>query len=435
MSSDSNIVIRVEHLYKQYRLGVISHRTLYRELQTKWSRIKGKEDPNSLITADDEFDPSNNSSFLALNDVSFDVRKGEVLGILGKNGAGKSTLLKVLSRVTTPSKGEVKIKGKIVSLLEVGTGFHPELTGRENVFLNGAIMGMNKREIASKFDEIVAFAEIEKFIDTPVKRYSSGMYVRLAFSVAAHLEPDILIVDEVLAVGDAEFQKKCLGKMQSVSEKDGRTVLFVSHNMDAVQRLCTSALLLRKGKVVTQGDTKNIIAEYLKSDTGFFGEKIWTREEAKGNKLVKLLAVRAKNENGMVAAEFKVIEPIAVEVEFEVLEEANYDIHIYFTNQTGMHLFLATDLQDAKWRSRARPKGIHKSICLVPANFLNEGSVSIVVGICSSPYSTHVVVDNAIYINIVDDFDVNGARGTIIQKWPDTMVRPLLNWDFEYHQP
>ncbi len=434
MSSDTNIVIRVEHLYKQYRLGVISHRTLYRELQTKWSRIKGREDPNSLITADDEFDPSNNSTFLALNDVSFDVRKGDVLGILGKNGAGKSTLLKVLSRVTTPSKGEVKIKGKIVSLLEVGTGFHPELTGRENVFLNGAIMGMNKREIATKFDEIVAFAEIEKFIDTPVKRYSSGMYVRLAFSVAAHLEPDILIVDEVLAVGDAEFQKKCLGKMQSVSEQDGRTVLFVSHNMDAVQRLCSSALLLRKGKVVTQGDTKSIIAEYLKSDTGFFGEKIWTREEAKGNKLVKLLAVRAKNENEMVAAEFKVTEPIDIEVEYEVQEEANYDVHIYFTNQTGAHLFLVSDVQAEKWRSTVRPKGIHKSICHIPANFLNDGAFNLLVAICSSPYSTHAVVENAIYLSIKDDFDKLGARGSMTQKWPDVAVRPLLNWDFEYNK-
>ena len=196
MSAGNNVVVKVEHLSKRYRLGVISHRTLYRELQTKWSRWTGKEDPNSLITATGAADSNANSSFLALDDVSFEVKKGEVLGILGKNGAGKSTLLKVLSRVTTPTNGEVKIKGKIVSLLEVGTGFHPELTGRENVYLNGAIMGMNKKEIDNKFDEIVAFAEIEKFIDTPVKRYSSGMYVRLAFSVAAHLEPDILIVDE-----------------------------------------------------------------------------------------------------------------------------------------------------------------------------------------------------------------------------------------------
>jgi lipopolysaccharide transport system ATP-binding protein len=432
MSSVSEVVIRVENLFKEYRLGVISHRTLYRELQTKWSRIKGSEDPNSLITGDDRVDPSGNAHFLALNDVSFEVRKGEVLGILGKNGAGKSTLLKVLSRVTTPSRGEVKIRGKIVSLLEVGTGFHPELTGRENVFLNGAIMGMSKKEIISKFDEIVAFAEIEKFIDTPVKRYSSGMYVRLAFSVAAHLEPDILIVDEVLAVGDAEFQKKCLGKMQSVSQQDGRTVLFVSHNMDAVQRLCTSALLLRKGKVVAQGDTKSIIAEYLKSDTGYFGERRWSGDQSVGNKLVKLLAVRARNRDGLVSAEYKVTEPISVEIEYEVLEEANYDIHIYFINQTGAQLFLATDVQDPKWRNTRRPKGVHKSICQIPANFLNEGTISVLIGLCSSPYSTHAATDNALYINIVDDFDVNGARATLTQKWPDTMLRPLFQWNFEY---
>lgn len=430
MSAGNNVVVKVEHLSKRYRLGVISHRTLYRELQTKWSRWTGKEDPNSLITATGAADSNANSSFLALDDVSFEVKKGEVLGILGKNGAGKSTLLKVLSRVTTPTNGEVKIKGKIVSLLEVGTGFHPELTGRENVYLNGAIMGMNKKEIDNKFDEIVAFAEIEKFIDTPVKRYSSGMYVRLAFSVAAHLEPDILIVDEVLAVGDAEFQKKCLGKMQSVSEQDGRTVLFVSHNMDAVQRLCTSALLLRKGKVIAQGDTKAIIAEYLKSDTGFFGERKWSVSDEKGNKLIRLRSVRALNAGGQVASEFKVTESLSVEVEFEVLEQGNYDVHLYLTNQTGVHLFLVTDLQEEKWRTEQRKKGIHKSTCRIPANTLNEGTISVLVGLCSSPYSTHVIAENAVYINILDDFDPSGARGPLLQKWPDVMLRPLLKWDF-----
>ena len=260
MSND--VVIRVENLWKLYRYGSISHATLRKDLQSWWARFRGKEDPNSRI--DQTIQPSNTSNggsgstgeipdrFWALQDIFFDVRQGEVLGIIGRNGAGKSTLLKIMSRVTTPTRGEIRIKGRVASLLEIGTGFHPELTGGENIFLNGAILGMTKGEIRKKFDEIVAFAEVDEFVDTPVKRYSSGMFVRLAFAVAAHLEPEILLVDEVLAVGDAQFQKKCLAKMGEVA-KGGRTVLFVSHNMGAVKSLCGRAILLDKGKVVMDG--------------------------------------------------------------------------------------------------------------------------------------------------------------------------------------
>lgn len=266
----SDVVVRVENLYKEYRLGTISHGTLRQDLQSWWARMRGREDPNSIISADQ---PStfnsqlstfnaDNPHFLALSDVSFEVKRGEVLGIIGRNGAGKSTLLKILSEVTYPTKGTIKIKGRVASLLEVGTGFHPELTGRENIYLNGAILGMAKKEIDSKFDEIVDFSELDKFIDTPVKRYSSGMYVRLAFAVAAHLEPEILIIDEVLAVGDAQFQKKCLDKMGAVAKK-GRTVLFVSHNKGAVQRLCARALILHKGKLVKDADADSSLKTYL----------------------------------------------------------------------------------------------------------------------------------------------------------------------------
>lgn len=267
-------VIRVENLSKEYRLGTVSHGTLSRDLQSWWARVRGKEDPNSLLGHNSlagnthhlsiKSHHDENPHFLALNDVSFDVQQGDVVGIIGRNGAGKSTLLKILSQVTAPSAGTVKIKGRVASLLEVGTGFHPELTGRENVFLNGAILGMNKVEIQRKFDEILAFSEIEKFIDTPVKRYSSGMYVRLAFAVSAHLEPEILIVDEVLAVGDALFQKKCLGKMQEIG-KEGRTVLFVSHNLTAVSNLCRRGILLANGTVVAQGPIDGIVTKYLQS--------------------------------------------------------------------------------------------------------------------------------------------------------------------------
>ena len=263
----SETVIKVENISKFYQLGLINHGTLAKDLQGWWAKIRGKDDPNSLISLVNSQNNDKNADFIyALKDVSFDVQQGEVLGIIGANGAGKSTLLKILSRVTSPTSGCIKIKGRIGSLLEVGTGFHPELTGRENIYLNGAILGMRKHEIDKKLDEIIDFSGVEKFIDTPVKRYSSGMYVRLAFAVAAHLDPEILVVDEVLAVGDADFQKKCLGKMGDVSRKEGRTVLFVSHNMAAVQRLCKSCCVIDNGNIVYSGTAANAIDYYLKDN-------------------------------------------------------------------------------------------------------------------------------------------------------------------------
>ncbi|HNZ27042.1 MAG TPA: polysaccharide ABC transporter ATP-binding protein [Spirochaetota bacterium] len=258
----SEVVIRAENVYKEYNLGTIGYGALYQDLQSWWARIRGKDDPNAAVSLSGKKDYKS-GKFYALSDVSFDINRGDLVGIIGRNGAGKSTLLKILSRITTPTKGQIKIKGRIASLLEVGTGFHAELTGRENIYLNGTILGMKKREIDRKLDEIVAFAGIEEFIDTPVKRYSSGMYVRLAFSVAAHLDSDILILDEVLAVGDAEFQKKCLGKMDDVAKNQGRTVLFVSHNMGAVKNLCNVGMLLRNGVNVKSGDIQDVINEYM----------------------------------------------------------------------------------------------------------------------------------------------------------------------------
>jgi len=266
-------IISVENLSKSYRLGQIGTGTLTNDLKVWWARTRGKPNPLLKIGQTDHGN-QDGETLWALHDVSFTVQQGEVLGVIGRNGAGKSTLLKILSRVTAPTSGCVKVKGRIASLLEVGTGFHPELTGRENIYLNGAILGMTKQEIARKFDEIVAFAEVEKFIDTPVKRYSSGMYVRLAFAVAAHLESEILLVDEVLAVGDAEFQKKCLGKMGDVATNEGRTVLFVSHNMAAVEILCDRCILIGFGKIATAGLTRDVINSYLgeslRSESGYF---------------------------------------------------------------------------------------------------------------------------------------------------------------------
>jgi lipopolysaccharide transport system ATP-binding protein len=268
----SKVVINVEGLSKQYRLGSINHGTLVSDVQSWWARILGKEDPNLRVdqieklrfSGADSNGSKDSDRFWALKNISFDVYEGGVLGIIGRNGAGKSTLLKIMSKVTTPTLGRINIRGRVASLLEVGTGFHPELSGRDNIFLNGTIHGMSRREVSGKFDEIVAFAEIDRFIDTPVKRYSSGMYVRLAFAVAAHLDPEILIVDEVLAVGDLAFQKKCLGKMEEVS-REGRTVLFVSHQLNMVESLCDEAIILDKGCLVARGETKRIIGDYMKS--------------------------------------------------------------------------------------------------------------------------------------------------------------------------
>lgn len=298
----SDIVIKVENLSKQYQLGQVGTGTLTRDLQRWYSRIRGKEDPTlkigqENILSSNSLPPSalRPSEFVwALKDINFEVKQGEVLGIIGKNGAGKSTLLKILSQVTSPTTGEIKVKGRIASLLEVGTGFHPELTGRENVFLNGAILGMTKNEIKSKFDEIVYFSGVEKYIDTPVKRYSSGMYVRLAFAVAAHLEPEILVVDEVLAVGDAEFQKKAIGKMQDVSTKEGRTVLFVSHNMAAVQNLCKTGILLSNGNIEIIDQMQAVINKYLiinKTQT----QRLSEIETRRGNGNLRFLEGRVKD--------------------------------------------------------------------------------------------------------------------------------------------
>ena len=263
----ANDIILVEHLSKMYRLGEINTGTLSHDLNRWWSRINGKEDPyEKLAEQNDRAGKTKTGYIWSLRDINFSVNEGEVFGIIGKNGAGKSTLLKILSKITRPTKGTVKLAGRVASLLEVGTGFHPDLSGRENVFLNGAILGMRKHEIKSKFDEIVSFSGIERFIDTPVKRYSSGMFVRLAFAVAAHLEPEILIIDEVLAVGDAEFQQKCLGKMEDVSRKQGRTVLFVSHNASAVKRLCHRVLLLEKGETKIIDRVEKVLEVYQESE-------------------------------------------------------------------------------------------------------------------------------------------------------------------------
>ncbi len=296
---EKEIILKVDNISKQYRLGTIGTGTLSHDLNRWWHAIRGKEDPYLKVGEANNRSTKGNSEYVwALQDISFEVEKGDVLGIIGKNGAGKSTLLKILSKVTAPTTGTIKSRGRIASLLEVGTGFNPELTGRENVFLNGAILGMTKKEIASKMDEIIAFSGCERYIDTPTKRYSSGMTVRLAFAVAAFLEPEILVVDEVLAVGDAEFQKKAIGKMQDISKSEGRTVLFVSHNMAAVKSLCTKGIVLEHGKVVFDGESNAAVDFYLTSDSNKVNTDLLSRTDRRGSGELKFSSVQLLDKKG-----------------------------------------------------------------------------------------------------------------------------------------
>lgn len=322
-----SIVIKVENVSKQYRLGQIGTGSLSHDVNRFWHKVRGKEDPYLKIGDENDRTQKVNSNYVwALRNINFDVPKGEALGIIGRNGAGKSTLLKILSRTTTPTTGSIKIKGRIASLLEVGTGFHPELSGRDNIFLNGAILGMTRHEIKSKFDEIVNFAGVERYIDTPVKRYSSGMYVRLAFAVAAHLEPEILIVDEVLAVGDAEFQKKAIGKMQDISKKDGRTVLFVSHNMATIQNLCNSAILMKNGKIEMVGQAQSVINTYLQSGEVDFGIALTDRKDRTGNGKVIFSSFHVEDFNGNLID--SIISGSTVSLVFTVIKTVSEEISI-----------------------------------------------------------------------------------------------------------
>jgi lipopolysaccharide transport system ATP-binding protein len=370
--------------------------------------------------------------FWALRDIDFDVEEGEVVGIIGRNGAGKSTLLKILSRITEPTKGRVRLYGRVASLLEVGTGFHPELTGRENIFLNGAVLGMGRLEIKRKFDEIVAFASIEKFLDTPVKRYSSGMYVRLAFAVAAHLEPEILIVDEVLAVGDAQFQKKCLDKMDDAGSS-GRTVLFVSHNMQAVSRLCNRCIMLDHGKVLMDGPTHEVTNAYAGLGAKSASLREWTSlEEAPGDDVVKLRGVMIRDESGELCSQFDIRSPIRVELEYDIFEGGHVSLpHFHVNNEGGDLLFVSVDL-DPNWRGRKRPPGRYRSVAWIPGNMLVEGSFSIAASYLTlDPQVARFHERDVATFRVTDPLTVNDtARGDYPAHMPGLM-RPELRWETE----
>jgi lipopolysaccharide transport system ATP-binding protein len=420
-------VVTVSNLGKVYRIDPGGRRAAYRTLRESVSDLA-----RSVLRRGAGGPPRGLVDFWALRDVGFEVRRGEVVGIVGRNGAGKSTLLRVLSRITKPTTGEVRLRGRVASLLEVGTGFHPELTGRENVFLNGSVLGMSRREVAAKFDAIVDFAGVEEFLETPVKRYSSGMYVRLAFSVAAHLEPEILIVDEVLAVGDAEFQRKCVGKMRDVAD-GGRTVLFVSHNMAAVRSLCRTGILLKEGRVAMSGPIHEIVTAYLEDGRDSAGEFLCDDQaSAPGNEVVRLRRVRLADREGRTSACFAIGEPVAVEIEYWVLRP-NYplDTFCYFVDEFGGTRFVSLDNLDSPWKDTTRPPGLYRAVCHVPGHFLNEGTVRIHVLVNSSGSRLHAVVHDAVTFRVVDDMGPSGVRGNFLQAWPEAAVRPRLSWDVE----
>jgi lipopolysaccharide transport system ATP-binding protein len=422
-----NTVIAAENLTKEYRLGQIGTGTLSHDLNVWWAKVRGKPNP-TLKIGERDLGNREGETILALKDVSFTVEQGEALGIIGRNGAGKSTLLKILSRVTAPTIGRVKVRGHIASLLEVGTGFHPDLTGRENIYLNGAILGMTRQEVRRKLDEIVDFAEIEQFIDTPVKRYSSGMYVRLAFAVAAHLDPEILVVDEVLAVGDAAFQKKCLGKLGNVAD-EGRTVLFVSHNMVAVQKLCRRALWIDKGRIEQDGEIRQVVTNYLQSagNDSLVNDRVWNEKgSAPGNQMVRLHRVYLHPKNGSASSLITTHTPVVMDFEYwNIQPDIFLDINILVLNQDGVIVFEdGSIIHKTLGKEHLLKPGLFRSECTIPGDLFNTGLYYVRLFFGKDSKYVIYALEDALTFEVHDSPDLrDGSLGKI-----HGVVRPSLQW-------
>jgi lipopolysaccharide transport system ATP-binding protein len=416
-----SVAIDVDSLSKKYRIGEYhaAYGTLRESLVHAGKRLTGREHDKPA------------TEIWALQDVSFQVPEGQVLGVIGRNGAGKSTLLKILTRIVTPTSGRAEIRGRVGSLLEVGTGFNQELTGRENVYLNGAILGMKRTEIERRFDEIVDFSGVERFIDTPVKRYSSGMYIRLAFAVAAHFEPEIMLVDEVLSVGDAEFQRRCLGRMEELGNA-GRTVLFVSHALPAIAQLCDRAIWIDSGHIVGDGKPADVIAEYLHQTHSAGTERAWSEESAPGNDLARILAIRVPPHEDMPPGVMDVRRPIPVEIAFKVLREGKPLFpKIKVLDEEGAVAFNAMDT-DERWLEPT-PPGEYVATAWIPGNLLNEGSAIVEAAICSLDFPKlehHAAVYEALSFEVLDPGEGDSARGRFSGQWRG-VVRPLLEWTVE----
>ncbi|MBR9845538.1 MAG: ABC transporter ATP-binding protein [Algicola sp.] len=424
--NENTTILLVENISKQYRLGLVGTGTISHDLNRWWNKLRGKEDPYLKVGEANDRSTKGESNYVwALKDINFEVKEGEVLGIIGKNGAGKSTLLKILSRVTNPTTGQIKTKGRIASLLEVGTGFHPELTGRENIYLNGAILGMTKSEIKLKEDEIIEFSGCERYVDTPVKRYSSGMRVRLAFAVAAHLEPDILVIDEVLAVGDAEFQKKAIGKMQDISNTDGRTVLFVSHNMAAVKNLCSRAIVLEHGNVVYEGNTEEAVDFYLNKTSDSSKGGIMSFDNLfSTDKELQIISISCEDENNRVRESFMQSETLIIKIAFNVLHEiVGMRFNIAFKSTSGIVAFATSS------HSLTRDTLKRGEQCLeveIPKFLLNKMRYVITLNAGIPGRKFLVKSMDVLYVDIIGDY----AHGsTFIENWPG-LVSPKLNWRF-----
>jgi lipopolysaccharide transport system ATP-binding protein len=429
----SRPIIEIKNVSKSYKVGVRQQYYSLRDVLSGYFSYHISKLARSLSGKKDKSSASS-GMFWALKNISFNVGEGEMIGIIGRNGAGKSTLLKVLSRITPPTTGEIKLRGSVASFLEVGTGFHQELTGRENIFLNGAILGMKRREVLKQFDDIIEFSELGKFIDTPLKHYSSGMYARLAFAVAAHLESEILIVDEVLAVGDASFQKKCLGKMGNIVKK-GRTVLFVSHNMGMIQGLCKRCVLLDEGKLIKIGPTKDVVEFYLGNSSGrTSAAKFWKDvKKAPGDNILRLHSVRILNDKGNVAESIDIRSSVRIEIKYWNLIQGHRRMAgIILRNKEGQVLFQSLDLHNEKRRKTSLPVGIVKSTCFIPGNLLTNGRVyvDVLVGTQLSVSLMHINEANVVSFVVEDNFKKGGVRNDWSGSWPGAL-RPMLEWEGE----
>ena len=425
--------IKIENLYKEYQLGTFSHRTLYRDLQTFSAKILGKDDPNSILNSQDV--KISKEKILALNNINFEIEKGEIVGLIGRNGAGKSTLLKVISKITYPTKGRILLNGKVGSLLEVGTGFHSELTGRENIYLTGSIYGMSKNEIDQKVDLISDFAGIKSYLETPVKRYSTGMTVRLGFAVAAHLDPEIFIVDEVLAVGDASFRKKATDKMSSLKNNKNQTIIFVSHNLEIIQSLCNRCILLKDGEIEKDGPTEEVIDYYKKS----FNEIVSTQKgnyewaETKNNNLLNVISMKLKSahDSKISSGKFQIDQDIFLEVNYQILEEVSTccSIEIY-TSSNQLALVAMDDTIENEWQSRPKKKGFYKTQFVFPKNLFNEGVYNITLNIFNPPSPANQSIlfkqMNILSFEIQDNFEKGGTRGSYPYYWGSPTLRPKI---------
>ena len=418
MVNNLSNVIEIKDISKEYRLGTISTGMLAKDISSAWARFRGKEDPNSLVTMNSNSDAHNSPDRIwALKDINLEIKQGEILGIIGKNGAGKTTLLKILSRITSPTKGTISIKGRTASLIAVGTGFHPELTGRENIYLNGSILGLRKHEIDQRFDKIVDFSGVERYIDTPVKRYSSGMYVRLGFSVAAHLEPDILIVDEVLAVGDAEFRQKALGKMEEASKEEGRTVLFVSHNMAAIRQLCNKCILLDKGSLKAIGQTEEIVKNYLgniyESKRSHSNKAEYQYEKFDDEKDVELIEACVMDTTGLVRNNFSCDDPIIIRLNYNI-RKVIPDLYGYFEITTVEEVVVMASLSnDMKVDPiNSLPIGNCNVDIIIPSRSLGHGKYYVHLSL-STIYKSIYLLDcpsRELTFTLSDDSTVRGDK-------------------------